>query len=211
MLALAVFYAAAAASLLLLRRFDPPLTAVQVQRIFESLADGQPLRWQRQVVPLERISPHLQHAVLAAEDTRFFRHGGVDWEEVRNAIRDNRKRGRRWRGGSTITQQLVKNLFLTTRRSFVRKAFEVPLALLADAILPKRRILELYLNAVEWGPGIYGAEAAAQHHFGVSATRLTREQAARLAACLPAPQTRRPQKMNRYSAVILEHMRQLGW
>jgi len=115
------------------------------------------------------------------------------------------------RGASTITQQLVKNLFFTTHRNPVRKAFEYTLAPMADWILGKQRILELYLNVIEWGPGVWGAEAAAQYHYHTSAARLDREQAARLAAILPSPRRRKPQRMNQYSELIQERMQQHGW
>jgi monofunctional biosynthetic peptidoglycan transglycosylase len=149
--------------------------------------------------------------VIAAEDGRFFQHGGLDWFELQRVVEESQKHGRVSRGASTITQQLVKNLFLTTHSAWWRKALEVPLALLAELILPKRRILELYLNVVEWGPGIYGAEAAARSHYGASAAALGREQAARLAALLPAPRQRRPERMNRYAAIILRRMASHDW
>ena len=151
-------------------------------------------------MPLRSFGPHLPHAVIAAEDARFYEHDGVDWPGMRQAAEDNWRRGRLWRGGSTITQQLVKNLFLTTYGSFLRKLVEIPLALLAELILGKPRILELYLNEVEWGPGVYGGAAAAEQLLRRLAAFLSREQAARLAACLPAPRTRRPQRMNAYAA-----------
>jgi monofunctional biosynthetic peptidoglycan transglycosylase len=119
--------------------------------------------------------------------------------------------GRRIRGGSTIDQQLVKNLFFGTGRSFLRKGAEFTLVPIAEIVLGKQRILELYLNVVEWGPGVYGAEAASQHYYGISARRLDREQAAELAAILPAPLKRRPERMTHYSGLILERMRQMGW
>jgi monofunctional biosynthetic peptidoglycan transglycosylase len=198
-------------ALMVFRVVDPPLTTVQLQRFVEGLSGDRPGEWRRETVPLERVSIHLQHAVVAAEDARFYEHWGVDVRGLQEAVEDNLRRGRLWRGGSTITQQLVKNLFLTTHATLVRKAFELPLALLAELFLPKRRILELYLNAVEWGPGVFGAEAAARFHYDVSAARLTREQSARLAACLPSPRRRTPQRMDRYGAVILRRMGQMGW
>src|ERR1700722_17224794 len=136
-------------------------------------------------LPLKKISSELQHAVIAAEDGRFYQHHGIDWKAEQKVMDDSREAGTVTRGASTITQQLVKNLFFTTHRNPARKAFEYTLAPLADWILGKRRVLELYLNIVEWGPGIYGAEAAAEYHYGTSAGRLDREQSARLAACLP--------------------------
>jgi monofunctional glycosyltransferase len=207
----ALFYGICAVALLALNVVDPPLTMVQLQRRVAALWAGEAQPFRYQPVPMDRISVHLQHAVVAAEDTRFREHGGIDWEAVRQALEDNWRRGRVWRGGSTITQQLVKNLFLTTRSSFLRKAIEVPLAMLADLLLPKRRILELYLNVVEWGPGVFGAEAAALYHYGIPAEGVSRDQAARLAACLPNPRQRKPQAMSHYAAVIERRMRVMGW
>lgn len=192
-----------ALGLVYLRYFPPPMTALQLQRWIEH---GDRPGSAAGFVPLRRLGPYLPRAVVAAEDARFYQHGGVDWDGVRQAMEDNLRRGSLWRGGSTITQQLMKNVFLTTHGGLLRKAAEVPLSLLAERIIPKERILELYLNVVEWGPGIYGAEAAAEYHYDVPAAELTREQAARLAACLPAPRHRRPQHMNRYAALILRRM-----
>jgi monofunctional biosynthetic peptidoglycan transglycosylase len=160
---------------------DPPVSAVMVWKLF----GGVPMthRW----VDLERISPHLVRAVLTSEDARFCTHHGVDWTEVRNALEED---DGRFRGASTITMQTVKNLFLWTGRSWLRKGLEAPLALYAELILSKRRIMEIYLNVVEWDAGIYGAEAAARHYFGVDASRLGAEQSARLAAVLPSPDAR---------------------
>lgn len=194
--------------LLGLRWIDPPLTAVHVQRRLESLFEAGPYRKSYTFVPLSRISLHLQHAVIAAEDGRFYLHRGIDWDEIRKAWEEEVPRGR-IRGVSTITQQLVKNLFLTTYS--VRKPAEFVLAPAAERILPKQRILELYLNVIEWDRGVYGAEAAARHHYRIPAAKLSREQAARLAACLPAPRTRKPDRMDNYSAEILERMSRMGW
>ena len=209
---LLAYYAFCALVLFGLRFFRPPFTAVRLQRSAESLlsSDGS-LRQRYVFVPASRISAHLTHAVVAAEDSRFYEHHGVDWQELEQAMRDNERRGRLWRGGSTITQQLVKNLFLTTHLPLLRKPLEMSLALLAEALLSKQRILELYVNVVEWGPGVFGAEAAARYHYGISAADLTREQAARLAACLPAPRERRPDRMPHYAAVIMKRMARLGW
>jgi len=192
------------------RWVDPPTTGVQVQRRIESwLSDGA-YRKRYRPVPSSRISPHLLHAVVAAEDSRFFEHGGIDWRAVGDAIEDTR-RGRP-RGGSTVSQQLAKNLFLTTHSSWWRKSLELPLTYLTEAVLDKDRILELYVNVAEWGPnGVFGAEAAARHHYGVPAAALTREQASRLAACLPAPRRRVPARMDRYAAIIEQRMARMGW
>src|SRR5262249_13521697 len=153
----------------------------------------------------------LQHAVIAAEDTRFYQHNGVDWKEVKKVVDADLEEGQLGRGASTITQQLLKNLFLTTHRSLVRKGVEFTLAAPAEKILGKQRILELYINVIEWGPGIYGAEAAARGWYSVPASAITREQAARMAAIIPSPRRRKPGRMNDYSAEILHRMSQMGW
>lgn len=188
----------------------PPVTTVQLQRAVEATLEGAPYTRQYQPVPSEAVSRHLPRAVIAAEDGRFYAHNGIDWAALRE-VRDEVARGGRMRGGSTITQQLVKNLFLTTHRSYIRKGMEVPLAYAADLLLSKDRLVHLYVNVVEWGPGVFGAEAAAQHHFGVSAAGLSRTQAAGLAACLPAPRTRTPQGIPSYTNIIERRMTQHGW
>jgi len=203
-------YALAAVALLALRSVNPPFTAVHMERRVQSWLHKTPYRKRYAFVPLNRISPDFQHAVIAAEDSRFYQHHGFDWEEVRNAIEEEQQDGR-LRGASTITQQLVKNLFLTTSHSLVRKGIEYTLVPLAERILGKRRILELYLNVVEWGPGVYGAEAAAQYHYGHSAVVVNRDQGACLAAVLPSPLRRKPSRMNEYSARIIERMNKMGW
>lgn len=207
---IAAWLLAITALLIAYRWVEPPLTTVQLQRILEATWRGQAVRFERTPVPLERISPHLRHAVIAAEDSRFYQHHGIDWTELQIVLEEELPDGR-IRGASTISQQLVKNLFLTTHRCWLRKLAEFPLAVLAEVILGKRRILELYLNVVEWGPGIYGAEAAARYHYGLSSARLTREQAARLAAILPNPRRRRPERMTHYAGIILRRMELLGW
>jgi len=138
-------------------------------------------------VPYERISMHLKRAVIAAEDARFLDHEGFDWEAIAQAHTKNERRGRIVAGASTISQQLAKNLFLSGERSWVRKAQEALITWMIEAVMPKRRILELYLNYAEWGEGVFGAEAAAHHHFGVPANALSAEQSAWLAAILPSP------------------------
>lgn len=210
LLAAAAGYGACLLSLLLFRLVDPPFTAVQAQRRIESwLAEGR-YNKRHEPVPLKAISPHLQHAVIAAEDGRFYSHFGFDWTQIKDAIEDDMEDGR-LRGASTITQQLVKNLFFTTRFGFARKAAEAAATPAAEVLLGKQRILELYLNNAEWGPGIFGAEAAARYHYRTSASRLTREQSARLAAILPSPRRRRPARMDRYSSIILTRMSQMDW
>lgn len=211
LLAVAAFYGLAAFGLVYLRFFDPWTTTVQIQRRIEAWGTWAPYDKRWDVVPLSQISSNLQHAVVAAEDSRFYQHSGFDWTEIEQVVEQGQRRGKVKRGASTITQQLVKNLFLTTHSSALRKAFEIPLTLLAELILPKQRILDLYLNVVEWGPGVFGAEAASMYHYGVPAAVLGRPQAARLAACLPAPRTRKPTQMNQYSSIILQRMAAMGW
>jgi len=208
--AVLAFYGCIALSLVALRWINPLFTTVQLQRHIQALVHRTPYHKRYRFVPLDHISIEFQHAVIAAEDTRFYQHHGFDWNQVQIAF-DESMEGGRTRGASTITQQLVKNLFLTTSRSAVRKGIEFTLVPLAEHILGKRRILELYLNVVEWGPGVYGAEAAAQYHYGINAARVNRDQGARLAAILPAPLRRKPARMNDYSARISERMRQMGW
>jgi monofunctional biosynthetic peptidoglycan transglycosylase len=199
--------------LILLRWIDPWFTMVQAQRRVESWFQKGHYEKRRAQVPLSRISPDLRHAVIAAEDTRYYEHHGIDWRTIEELLEEDLfEDGKLGRGGSTITQQLIKNLFATTHRSLIRKALEFALAPAAEAVLSKDRILELYLNNIEWGPGgVFGAEAAAQYHYRVPAARLTREQAARLAVCVPGPRKRRPQAMTKSAGVILARMRQMGW
>lgn len=197
-------------SLLGLRWIDPQTTAVHIERRLQAWIHSTPYHERYKFVPLSQISPDLQHAVIAAEDARFYQHHGFDWHEIQIAAEDDLE-GERTRGASTITQQLVKNLFFGTGRSFLRKGAEFTLVPVAEFVLGKRRILELYLNVVEWGPGIYGAESACRAYDGTAARNIGREQSARLAAILPAPLKRHPERMNHYSALILERMRQMGW
>jgi monofunctional glycosyltransferase len=196
--------------LLAARWIDPPTTAVHIQRHLQAWVRGTSYHEHYQFIPLGQISPDLQHAVVAAEDARFYQHHGFDWHEIQIAA-DEDWEGGRSRGASTITQQLVKNLFFGTGRSILRKGAEFTLVPVAEIILGKRRILEIYLNVVEWGPGIYGAESACRYYDGTAARNVNREQSARLAAILPAPLKRHPERMNKYSALILERMRQMGW
>jgi monofunctional biosynthetic peptidoglycan transglycosylase len=192
------------------RWIDPPTTAVHIERHVQAWIHGTPYRERYKFIPLSQISPELQHAVIAAEDTRFYLHHGFDWDQIQIAAEEDLE-GERTRGASTLTQQLVKNLFFGTGRSFLRKGAEASLVPVAEIVLGKRRILELYLNLVEWGPGIYGAESASRYYDETSARNIGREQAARLAAILPAPLKRRPERMNKYSAIILQRMGRMGW
>jgi monofunctional biosynthetic peptidoglycan transglycosylase len=200
------------AALILLgaRWIDPPSTAVHIQRHLQAWIHNTSYHERYKFIPLGQISRDRQHAVVAAEDARFYQHHGFDWHEVQIAAEDDFE-GDRIRGASTITQQLVKNLFFGTGRSILRKGAEFTLVPVAELVLGKKRILEIYLNVVEWGPGIYGAESACHYYDGTAARSVSREQAARLAAILPAPLKRRPERMNNYSVLILERMRQMGW
>ncbi|HKS81575.1 MAG TPA: monofunctional biosynthetic peptidoglycan transglycosylase [Candidatus Acidoferrales bacterium] len=206
----ALLWSLAALMLVAARWIDPPTTAVHIERRVQAWIRHTPYHERYEFVPLSQISPDLQHAVIAAEDARFYQHHGFDWHAIEIAAEDDMQGGR-IRGGSTITQQLVKNLFFGTERSYVRKAAEFTLVPVAEVVLGKRRILELYLNVVEWGPGVYGAESACHYYYRIPARSIGREDSARLAAILPLPLKRRPDRMNRYSELILERMRQLGW
>ena len=183
---------------------------MHIERRLQAWIHHKPYRERYNFIPLSQISPNFQHAVVAAEDARFYQHHGFDWQELEIAAKGDMEGGRT-RGASTITQQLVKNLFFGTGGSFLRKGAEFTLVPVAEFVLGKQRILEIYLNVVEWGPGIYGAEPACRTYDKTSARNIGREQGARLAAILPAPLKRRPERMNSYSTVILERMRQMGW
>jgi monofunctional glycosyltransferase len=200
--------AAGVLSLILLYRWiDPPVTPLMLLRYPEA---G---RIDRMPMPLHAISRDLQHAVIASEDNRFCRHHGVDWGAVNDAVEEYDVQGR-LRGASTITMQVARNLFLWPGGGFFRKGIEVILALAIDALLPKRRILEIYLNVAEWGDGIYGAEAASRAYFRSSAARLSRHDAALLAAVLPNPRRWTPAWPSNYiverAAVIDGRIGQLG-
>ena len=171
---------------------------------------NRPYQERYRFVPLNEISPNLQHAVIAAEDTRFYQHHGFDWHEIEIAAEDDLEGGRR-RGASTLTQQLIKNLFFGTSRSILRKGAEATLVPVAELVLGKQRILEVYLNVVEWGPGVYGADAASRYYYGITPRAINERQGARLAAILPAPLKRRPERMEHYSELIMARMRQMGW
>ena len=168
-------------------RFEPAASSFMERRL-DALREKNPkARLRHQWVPYGRISAHLKRAVVAAEDARFLDHEGFDWEAIQQAMARNERRGRIVAGASTISQQLAKNLFLSGSRSWLRKAQEALITWMLETTMSKRRILELYLNFAEWGEGVFGAEAAARHHFGVSAGALSSEQAAWLASILPSP------------------------
>ncbi len=205
-----LLWSLAAMILVAARWIDPPTTAVHIERRLQAALHHKPYRERYTFIPLSQISPDLQHAVIAAEDARFYQHHGFDWRQIQIAAKDDLE-GDRTRGASTITQQLVKNLFFGTGRLILRKGAEATLVPVAEIVLGKKRILEIYLNVVEWGPGIYGAESACRYYDETTARNIGREQAARLAAILPAPLKRRPERMNSYTAIILKRMSQMGW
>jgi monofunctional biosynthetic peptidoglycan transglycosylase len=162
-------------------------TSFMRYRMAELTAKNPKAQLQFKWVPYERISSHVKRAVVAAEDAKFVDHEGFDWDGIQKALEKNERRGRIVAGGSTITQQLAKNLFLTPQRSWLRKGQEVVITLMLEALLDKRRILEIYLNVIELGNGVFGVEAASRRYFGVAASQLSAEQAARLAAMAPNP------------------------
>ena len=180
-----------------LARHDPPTTAFIERRKAELRREGRSDRIDRVIVPLSRISPALRRAVILTEDQNFYRHHGVDWEATRLAIRTDIDRRRLRVGGSTITQQLAKNLYLSPARTPWRKAREIAIAIEMDRLLPKNRILELYLNAIEWGERCYGAEAASRLYFGHPASQLTDREAAILAAMIASPRVYGPGRHSR--------------
>ncbi|MDT3737437.1 MAG: monofunctional biosynthetic peptidoglycan transglycosylase [Denitratisoma sp.] len=166
---------------------NPSTTSFMSLRLDELREKDARAELKKQWAPYERISVHLKRAVIAAEDAKFSEHEGFDWEGIQKALEKNQKKGRIVAGGSTISQQLAKNLFLSASKTPWRKAQEAVITLMLEAVMDKRRILEIYLNVVEWGSGVFGAEAAARHYYGVSASQLSAEQAARLAVLLPNP------------------------
>ena len=212
-----------------LRGHNPSSTSLIDTRAWEAEAKGQQPRREQVWVPLERISPNLQRAVLAGEDTNFTTHHGFDYEAIqkaweqaqREAAREAKREGEDddWlpnlpefkRGASTISQQLAKNLYLSSQRSFVRKGQEAVVTIMLERLLTKRRILEIYLNVIEWGDGIYGAEAAAQRYFHKPAAALTVNEAAFLSAMIPNPRTVfnpqiNPRRIARRQRIILRGM-----
>lgn len=189
---------------------DPRQTSFMERRLEEMRKRNPKATLDQRWVDYRRISTNLKRAVIAAEDAKFIDHEGFDWEGIQRALEKNQKRGRVVAGGSTISQQLAKNLFLSGERSVVRKAQEALITIMLELVMEKRRILEIYLNVAEWGEGIFGAEAAARHYYGVSAARLNAEQSARLAAMLPRPRyydrNRDTPYLNRYTDRILARM-----
>ena len=188
-----------------LRTTNPKVTALMEARQAQAKAQGRTVERHWVWVPLSRISPHLRQAVVTAEDASFFTHEGFDWEGIKDAALYNLEAGEFKRGGSTITQQLAKNLYLSSERSLLRKVRESLIARSLEQHLTKERILELYLNVAEWGQGVYGAEAAARHHFNKPSRALTADEAAWLAAILPSP--RRYDPLRKTSFLTRRHQR----
>jgi len=192
------------------KQFNPAATQFMDERLAELRERSPAARLQQIWVPYGRISVHLKRAVIVAEDAKFADHEGFDLEGIQRAMERNRHRGQPVAGGSTISQQLAKNLFLSGERTYLRKAQEALITLMLEAVMDKERIFELYLNVAEWGEGLFGCEAAARHYFGVSAASLSPEQAARLAAMLPRPRfydrSRNTVYLENYSARILARM-----
>jgi monofunctional glycosyltransferase len=193
----------------LLAHTNPTSTALMDAREAQAKEQGRAIGRHWVWVPLSRISPYLRHAVVAAEDASFFSHEGFDWEGIRDAALRNLEAREMKRGGSTITQQLAKNLYLSSERSLIRKAREALITRSLERHLTKKRILELYLNIAEWGKGIYGAEAAARHHFRKPSRDLTADEAAWLAAILPSP--RRYDPLRKTTFLTRRHERILKW
>lgn len=189
---------------------NPTQTRFMEIRLAELRAKDPEARLRQSWLPYARISPHLKRAIIASEDAKFVDHEGFDWDGIQKAIEKNQKRGRVVAGGSTITQQLAKNLFLSPAKTPWRKAEEAVITLMLEAFWSKQRILEVYLNVIEWGQGVFGAEAAARHYYGISATQLSPEQAARLAGMVPNPRFydrhRNAPGLARKTAIILGRM-----
>lgn len=180
------------------------------QRVGEAEDEGKPLKIVQTWIPISRLPRHVLDAIVVAEDGTFYEHGGIDWFEVQESVERNLEEGRAARGASTITQQLAKNLFLSTSKDPIRKLKEVVITLLMEGQLSKRRILELYVNLIEWGRGVFGIEVAARTYFGKSASALSLEEATRLAAVIPSPLRHRPDVDSRYvlrrKAIVLNRM-----
>ena len=194
-----------------LKTDNPGSTAFMQMRVDEALRAGRPMRLRQHWVPLDRMAPVLRQAVLVSEDAKFWDHDGLDYDELRISIQQDWARGRLFRGASTITQQLAKNLYLSASKTPTRKFAELLLTRRLEAELPKRRILELYLNLIEWGDGIWGADAAARAYFGVPASDVSAPQAALLAGAIINPRIYNPSRPSPYllrrQQTILERMR----
>lgn len=190
---------------------NPTTTAFMNQRLAAMQQKDGGAQLKHQWVPYEKVSVHLKRALIASEDSRFMAHDGFDWDGIQTAVEKNIKKGRIVAGGSTISQQLAKNLFLSADRTPWRKAQEAVITLMLEKMMSKRRILEIYVNVIEWGDGVFGAEAAARHYYGTRAANLTPRQAAKLAAMVPNPRyydkNRNAKGLARKTGIILARMR----
>jgi monofunctional biosynthetic peptidoglycan transglycosylase len=194
--------------------FNPSTSAFMEERLGVLQQDDPKAALRHQWVPYEKISINLKRALIASEDAKFLDHDGFDWEAMQKAYEKNVKKGKVVAGGSTISQQLAKNLFLSGRRTPWRKIEEALITLMLENVMSKRRIFEIYLNVIEWGNGVFGAQAAARYYYGVSAANLTPEQAARLAVMVPKPRfydrVRETPLLERRTAIILDRMGQVS-
>ncbi|MDQ5878573.1 MAG: monofunctional glycosyltransferase [Pseudomonadota bacterium] len=194
--------------------FNPDMTRFMEIRLAELQAKQPGATLKKQWQPYERISIHLKRALIASEDGKFVQHAGFDWDGIQVAMKKNEKKGKAVAGGSTITQQLAKNLFLSPERSLWRKGEEAIITVMIETIWSKRRIFEVYLNVIEWGNGVFGAEAAARHYYGIGSAQIGAEQAARLAAMVPSPRyydrNRNAPGLPRKAEVILARMPSAG-
>jgi len=192
-------------------KYNPPSETHFMEIRLDELQEANPqAKLQYQWVPYEKISTNLKRAVVAAEDDKFMEHSGFDWDGIEYALKKNQRKGKKVAGGSTITQQLAKNLFLSPSRSYLRKVQEAIITLMIESLWSKHRILEVYLNVVEWGSGVFGAEAGARRHFGQSAAYLNEPQAARMAVMLPSPrrfEKRFPPYVSEHAQSVQERMR----
>ncbi len=207
------FFVSSLLWVLIYRFVNPPITFLMVQRNWERKAEGKPAKIEKEWVKFEAISDNMKRAAVSAEDQLFLQHMGFDMKAIEKAF-DNNAKGKKVKGGSTISQQTAKNVFLWPGRSYIRKGFEAYFTLLIEVLWSKERILEVYLNVIEMGDGIYGAEAAAQAYYGKSCRKLTKRQAALIAACFPNPLRWTPNNPTKYirhrQYLILRNMKRLG-
>ena len=197
----AFFLVASVLSVVAFRFLPVPLTPLMLIRCCEQMADGKNLKLEHSWIPLDEVAPNLPRALMANEDQRFLEHHGFDAKEMKKIIREKQNRG-----GSTISQQTAKNLFLWPGRSYVRKGFEAYFTVLMELFWSKQRIMEVYVNSIEFGDGVYGAQAAAQHFFHKDASQLTRDECIRLAAVVPGPLNRDPLHPNMKVRRLMRHI-----
>ncbi len=190
--------------------FNPDTTRFMEIRLGELQAQDPKAQLQKQWVAYDKISPHLKHAIIVSEDAKFIDHEGFDWTGIQKAIEKNQRKGKIVAGGSTISQQLAKNLFLSPDKTPWRKAEETLITLMIESVWSKQRIFEVYLNVIEWGNGVFGAEAASRHYYGLAAAQLSPEQAAKLAGMIPNPRfydrNRNASGLTKKAAIIMSRM-----